>query len=169
MSTYTQTQTTTISNPTNRRPIVFVALLLIAAAVIWQVVSHNSSNVNTLSTNVSVWEGQNVDSYSYDLQVSCFCFPDMTRPVRVIVSDGVVESVTYIDDGTAADPDLFASYSTVEALFERLEMAQSQNPVTFDVTYDAQYGVPQSVAIDIDEMMADEEIYFSVSNFDALP
>ncbi len=168
MNTYTQTQINTNTNRNAQRPIAIIVILLIAVAAIWMVVSRNVAS-DPLTNATTTWESQSVDNYSYELQVSCFCFPDMTRAVNIVVAGGVVESVTYIDDGTAADPDLFASYSTVEKLFERLEGAQSQNPASFDVTFDAQYGVPQSVSIDIDERMADEEINFTVSNFEAMP
>ena len=168
------TQTNNNSKYNSRRPITLVALLLITAVVIWQAMSSNMianlfNSTSQLSKAITVWEAQEIDSYAYELQVSCFCFPDMTRPVNIVVSDGIVQSVVYVDDGEPADPSLFTTYSTVEDLFERLENAHSQNPASFDVTFDEQYGVPQSVSIDIDEMMADEEIYFTVSNFEVLP
>lgn len=174
MNTYSPTQINNNDHSNTRRAITIVALLLITAVVTWIAISPHTIakliNMPTpLSNAINLWETQELDSYSYDLQISCFCLPEVTRPVSIIVSNGIVQSVTYVDDGTMADPDLFASYSTVDKLFERLEIAQSQNPATFNVTFDEQYGVPQSVSIDLDEMMADEEIYFTVSNFAASP
>ena len=172
MTTYNQTQ---IENrQPARQPITIVAMILIAIVAIGIAFSSSFSgtlfsNASPLSNAMTKWEAQAAENYAYELQVSCFCFPDITRPVNIVVTDGVVQSVTYVDDGTAADVQLFAGYSTVDKLFERLENAQAQNPASFDVTFDAQYGVPQSVSIDIDEMMADEEIYFTVSNFSVLP
>lgn len=170
----TSTQTTHSTTSRIRRPITVAALLLITATVVWLATSSNMigdlfNNASELSNAMTTWEEQEIDSYSYELQVSCFCFPDMTRRVNIVVSDGTVQSVAYVDDGEPADPSLFTAYSTVENLFERLENAQSDNPATFDVTFDEQYGVPQSVFVDIDERMADEEIMFTVSNFEALP
>lgn len=177
MSTYTEKQTINQSgNNWSLITVAIVALIAIAAFVVWQVASPTATNPTTdggapttLPAAIDVWEAQAVDSYSYDLQVICFCVPDMTRPVNIVVENGELQSVTYTDDGTAADTEMFAYYSTVEALFERLEDAQAQDPARFDVTFDAQYGVPQSVNIDISEMMADEELMFTVSDFTAMP
>ena len=168
MNTFSTTQPTTTNNIA--RPAAIIAVLLGIITIIWVVTSSGllSNRSNELSNAVTTWESEAIDSYTFDLQVSCFCFPDMTRAVTIVVADNAVQSVTYVDDGSAADPTLFAAYSTVDKLFERLENAQAENPVTFDVTFDAKYGAPQSVFIDIDEMMADEEIMFTVSNFEVL-
>ncbi|MGB1250255.1 MAG: DUF6174 domain-containing protein [Candidatus Promineifilaceae bacterium] len=171
MSTYTQDQTESSTNNSNvQRSIMVIALLFVTATLVWFAMSSGliSRNNTALANARTAWDTQMPDSYSYDLQVSCFCFPDMTRSVTIVVADGVAQSVTYVDDGTAADLDLFASYATVDKLLERLERIQAEGPATFDVTFDEQYGVPQSVSIDIDEMMADEEIYYTINNFEVL-
>ncbi|MBK7556184.1 MAG: hypothetical protein IPI55_16730 [Flavobacteriales bacterium] len=43
-----------------------------------------------------------------------------------------------------------------------------REPARLDVTYDEATGVPQSIAIDISEQMADEELYLEISGFEAL-
>ncbi len=175
MSTYTQKQTNEGDNKSWIAIIAVVILFAVAALVYTQFQATNVNQPNgntnqstpptTLSAGMDVWQAADVDSYSYDLQVSCFCLTEFVRPVNIVVENGEVASVTYTDDGTAADAGIFERHSTVEALFERLEEAQAQNPATFDVTFDEQYGVPQTVNIDISEQMADEEIRFTVSNF----
>jgi hypothetical protein len=86
----------------------------------------------------------------------------------VEVIDGQVDSLTYVEDGTAASLELFESYSSVDKLFGIIDNAAAQDPALMDVTYDETFGVPQEVNIDISEMMADEEIYFTVSGFEPL-
>jgi hypothetical protein len=119
-------------------------------------------------TPQALWDSQDINSYQYTLQVSCFCLVEATRPVTIEVIDGQVASMTYADDGTAADPALFERYDSVDKLFAIINDAESQDPVRLDVTYDETYGVPLSVNIDISEMIADEELYFTVSDFESL-
>jgi hypothetical protein len=116
----------------------------------------------------ALWEAQGYDHYRYTLQVGCFCMTDVTRPVVIEVRDGAVASITYADDGAPADPALFARYDTIDDLFTVIAEAASQNPARLDVTYAAETGVPLSVVIDISEQMADEELYLTVSDFQAL-
>lgn len=123
---------------------------------------------NTPESPQALWESQEVNSYRYTLQVSCFCLVDMTKPVLVEVIDGQVDSITYVEDGTAASLELFESYSSVDKLFGIIDNAAAQDPALMDVTYDETFGVPQEVNIDISEMMADEEIYFTVSGFEPI-
>lgn len=116
----------------------------------------------------ALWESQDVNSYRYTLQVGCFCIVDMTRPVTIEVIDGEVASITYADDGSTADPALFERYDSIDKLFAVINDAQSQDPAQLDVTYDETYGVPLSVNIDISQMIADEELYLTISNFESL-
>lgn len=117
---------------------------------------------------VARWEAQGLDSYRYTVQVGCFCVEEMRRPVVIEVRDGAVASMTYADDGSAADPALFEPYASVEALFGIIDDAAAQEPARLDVTYDQTTGVPLSVTIDISEEMADEELYLEVTGFEAI-
>jgi len=116
----------------------------------------------------ALWEAQDLVDYRYTLQVGCFCLTDMTRPVVIEVRDGAVASITYADDGSAADAALFERYDSIDDLFAVIDEAEVQDPARLDVTYDEETGVPLSVAIDISELMADEELYLTVTAFEAL-
>ena len=149
-----------------------VALVLIAAFAVWQFARPAAPVGPTpggeLETAHALWEDQGIDSYRYDLQVGCFCIRELTRPVTIEVRDGEVAAITYVDDGTAADAILFENFSTMARVFDVLAQNKAQDPVVFDVTYDASLGIPLDVAIDISEMMADEELWLTVSNFATL-
>lgn len=114
------------------------------------------------------WQAQNLDSYRYTLQVGCFCIEEMRRPVVIEIQNGDVASMTYADDGSAADPSLFERYASVESLFAIIDEAAAEDPAKLDVVYDQTTGVPLSMDIDISEQMADEELYLAVSNFEAI-
>jgi hypothetical protein len=110
-----------------------------------------------------------MDDYRYTLQVGCFCIREVTRPVEIEVRDGQVASITYADDGAAADAAWFERYAPVEKLFAIIDEAAAQEPARLDVAYDEGFGIPLSIDIDLSELMADEELYLEVSGFQALP
>lgn len=149
--------------------ITFVAVAILAVAAFFALPALNRGVGSGSQSPLALWEAQGIENYRFTLERNCFCLTEATRPTVIQVRDGKAVAFTYADDGTSADPLYFQNYSTVEELFAVLEQAQAENPVRFDVTYDTETGIPTDVAIDISEMMADEEIFFTVTNFEALP
>lgn len=149
--------------------VVLLLAVLAAAGLAWKGALPGTTPAGESDQSpLAQWQAQGLDNYRYTLQVGCFCMQEMTRPVVIEVRDGAVATITYADDGTAADPVLFERYSSVEALFAVIEEAAAQDPARLDVVYDETTGVPLSVAIDISQQMADEELYLDVSNFEAI-
>jgi Family of unknown function (DUF6174) len=150
--------------------IVLIAAVTVAALALSGAFSGAVTNENAAvpETPQALWESQEIESYRYNIQVGCFCIQDLTRPVTIEIQDGEVAAITYVDDGSAADPALFEHYTSIDKLFAIINDAESQEPALLDVTYDEATGVPLSVNIDISEMMADEELYLTVSGFEAL-
>ena len=161
-----------LGKPSNWLILAVVAVLLavlVAVGLTWNGGQPDGTSAEAPGDSpLALWQAQDVDSYRYTLQVGCFCLTDMTRPVVIEVQDGVLASVIYADDGSAADPALFERYTSVEALFGVIDEAAAQNPARLDVVYDETTGVPLSVAIDISEEMADEELYLELSNFETI-
>ena len=173
MTTITQRE----NRPGNRRLrsgfLIAAAFVAIAALILWQLGSgmpaaDRPATGEQPGTPREIWAGQNIDSYRFDLEIGCFCLREMTRPVTIEVVDGNVASITYLDDGTAADPQVFTRFATIDQLFERLAEKKAENPVKFDVTYDETNGIPLTATIDVSEMIADEELWLTVSNFESL-
>lgn len=146
-------------------------VLLVVALWQWALPAWRANAVggSDSPTPAALWHAHGIDDYQFDLQVSCFCLYELVRPVRVVVTDGTVSSITYLDDGTAADLALFNGFATIDQLLAQLAERQAQDPVKFDVRYDEVWGVPLSADIDISELMADEELAFTVTNFTPLP
>jgi hypothetical protein len=150
--------------------IVLIAAVAVTALALSGAFSGAVTTENTAvpDTPQARWESHELESYRYTLQVGCFCLQESTLPVTIEIQDGEVASITYVDDGTAADPALFERYNSIDKLFAVINDAEAQDPARLDVTYDETYGVPLSVNIDISEMIADEELYLEVSSFEAL-
>jgi len=174
--------TLTMNKKNNRRTWVLLAVVVVVAAaaavaLLWDgpaavapggQEAPDSPQAGSYEGSYELWEAQELASYRYTLQVGCFCLVEMTRPVVIEVHDGEVASVTYADDGSAADPALFERYDSIDDLFAVISEAEAQDPARLDVVYDEETGVPLSVDIDISELMADEELYLTVSGFEAL-
>lgn len=171
MSTMLEGQVKPNGRHRNWKTVIFaLALLVVVAVVVWQLalpaLRANRTGGGLLAAQ-NQWEAQGIDSYQFDLQVGCFCILDLVRPVQVVVENGQVRSITYLDDGASADIILFEDFATIDQLFAQLAANQAQDPVKFDVTYDEALGVPLSADIDVSEMIADEELRFTVTNFEA--
>ena len=116
----------------------------------------------------ALWTGAAPASYAYDLQRSCFCARDVTRPVRISVSDGQFGSIVYSDSETPADTTWFSDYLTVRRLFQLLHRALAAQPAVFAVEYDPRLGYPQLVSIDYRPAMPDEELRIRVSGLESV-
>lgn len=116
------------------------------------------------------WQDAGISHYRFNLNISCFCIFTQDMPLIIEVQDGEVVSMEY-QSGNEIDPsnlELFERYATIDRIFAELETALVEaDSVT--VEYDETYGFPTQVSIDLDQQMADEEIYLTISDFEALP
>lgn len=168
----------TVERNDSRRNWLFVVLVLVLLAIGAAIVLAAMGVLAFIPTTVSttsgsdatpreVWQAQEITDYRYTLQVGCFCPEEIRRPVVIEVRDGQVATITYADDGTAANPEFFSRYSTAEQLFTVIDEAEAQNAVMLDVTYN-EVGFPTTINIDISELMADEELYLTITEFESL-
>jgi len=88
---------------------------------------------------------------------------DYTRPITYKVVDGVVQtgSLTYSDDNTTVSSDITMNFYTVEGAFDLIDSAIEEHVTSLMVSYDELTGYPKSVSIDYNEMIADEEKYYT--------
>jgi hypothetical protein len=123
------------------------------------------------------WQAANVSHYRFDLFISCFCVFNEDMPLTIEVKDGEVVSME-LKTGKEIDPqllDLFQRYETIDKLFDGIEKGfdaegDDQGPADkVTVEYDATYGFPTKIDIDFIEQAVDDELYLSVSGFEALP
>ncbi|HEU0297815.1 MAG TPA: DUF6174 domain-containing protein [Longimicrobium sp.] len=115
------------------------------------------------------WEGSNVSSYSYILELQCFCAPaSQLRPVLVTVENGAVASLLYYHQNpaqrTPAPAEVFGPYDTVEELFAIIDDAIDRDADRLQVGYDQEYGFPDIANIDY-ESGGSEQILFFVTQF----
>ena len=117
--------------------------------------------VNRLSEQRSLWEAQALEDYTYDVRRLCFC-PFREDGVRLTVMGGVLTDATDLATGEALAPDEVQWYLTVDGLLDLLQDAYDRDAHRVDVVFDAARGYPTSLWIDYSEMIADEELGFTL-------
>ena len=114
-----------------------------------------------LSVRRADWAASGITSYRLTLELGCFCFP--RGPFTATVVDGVVAEITEGDGGEV--PEFVLDWVTVDGLF--LEIERRAHNHRLDVTYDGR-GFPITIDSDPDRNSIDEEITFSVTDFEVL-
>lgn len=115
------------------------------------------------------WDTKDVASYSYILELQCFCAPaSELRPVLVTVNNGTVVSLQYWNTNPnnrpAAPASIFGPYDTVEELFALVADAIDRNADVLQVGYNSEYGFPEAVNVDY-EAGGSEQLLFFVTQF----
>ena len=146
------------------RKLIFIFLVLALAAC-------SAGNQSEIERNKEEWRDANISHYRFNLNISCFCVFSQEMPLIIEVMDGEVVSMEY-QKGNEIDTtnrELFERYATVDRIFSELEadLAGAADEVT--VTYDVTYGFPTQATIDFAKEATDDELYLTISDFEALP
>lgn len=133
-----------------------------------------SGTQSQLDANRKKWESQGIDDYSFTFQRSCFCRGDAIRPINIEVRDGQVSSARYADTGELIPDDRQTNKQSIynmnaDGLFNLVEQGIKGGAERVDVTYDKTFGIPTSIYIDQSTQMADEEMGYTISNFQPEP
>jgi hypothetical protein len=101
------------------------------------------------------WKTAHVRSYRYQISVSCFCAP--SKGLVYVVRNGVPKVPAKGQK----------SIATVPRLFKTIQGAIDRKVANLDVTY-GRRGVPKSIYIDSSQMIADEEVGYTITHFTTL-
>ena len=112
-----------------------------------------------LSVEEQKWRDQNLKSYEFTLQISCFCIREYTLPKRVVVQNNEVVQV----DDTPYEELNDSAIQTIDGYFDFIRETRKQNPDEEEITYDTDLGYPSYIFFDISYQMADEEIRYTIS------
>jgi len=125
-----------------------------------------------LEKNRQTWQDAGIKHYRFSLDIGCFCAFRSQMPIAVEVQNGEIVSITYPDGTIAAatDPgyETISSNATIERLFSELEADLGGKADEVKVTYDPTYGYPASINIDFIAAAMDDEISYTVTNFEIL-
>lgn len=118
-----------------------------------------------LDTAEALWKQKRPEHYAYQLQPSCFCPVEYTQPIAIRVFKGVVQQADLVTSKKPLPAERKADAKTIEDLFKLIREAIERPAASVNVSYDQRYGFPSSINIDLDQMMADEEIYYTATAF----
>ena len=107
-----------------------------------------------------VWTANGPDSYSYQVEVRCFCPEEYRGPFTVVVRDDVVEST---HDGEQVSEFAPTEYFTVSGLFDAVEAFAFSDSII--VSYDVDFGFPALIDADPVANAIDEEQEILVTQF----
>ena len=152
------------------RTLFFIVMALVMTAC--SAVAGASGNQSEIEQNKEKWREANISHYRYNLHLSCFCAFVENMPLVIEVQDGEVVSMEF-HNGSEIDPairqDLFEKYATIDRIFAELEADLNGAADKVTIEYDATYGFPTRADIDFIEEAIDDELYLTVSDFEALP
>jgi len=148
-----------------------IALLILLAGVASCSITGTSARSGEeleLARNRQRWASAGLHDYEFDFQRLCFCAPDATEPVHIVVRRDAIVSVVRSRDGQPAST-TFTVWPRVDELFVDVQQRLDQHVERLDVRYDPTYGYPLSVVVDIAVMSADDEYSLTAGNLRRLP
>lgn len=142
-------------------------LLAVVGCSITATTGRSSEEVE-LARNRQRWFSAGIHDYEFDFQRICFCLPEATESVHIVVRQDVVTSVVRTRDGQPASVRVTA-WPRVDELFDDVQQRLDQRAERLDVRYDPTYGYPRSIVVDIVLRAADDEYSLTADNLRRLP
>lgn len=110
------------------------------------------------------WAAAGIARYDFAVGLYCFCF-HLPRPLRFQVRDGVSVSPGLDPAGRASVSNL----ESVDAIFAMIRRYVDRQPAYLDAQFHPTLGYPQSMFVDGDWLVADDELGVSVVEFTIQP
>lgn len=102
-----------------------------------------------------LWEGHQIDDYSYRISRACFCPEEFTRRVAIVVRNGKHKS----GGGTA-----YKNVNTLDKLFRVAKGALDDD--VFSIRYSPRFGFPKGISTNPELNTFDEEVGYTVRRFE---
>jgi hypothetical protein len=140
-------------------PLRLVGVTLLGLAISCSDAAAPGQHVTDLEAARQRWRTQNLHTYAFTMQRSCFC--GNTHPLFVVVVSDTVAGVLDVTTGTQIDRQLG---ETVDGLFTFIQTAIDRPAKLVRATYDPAKGFPIEIDYDGAAQIADDEIFFRVSD-----
>ena len=115
------------------------------------------------SAALQKWQAAGIHDYSFTLNQSCFCIG--IQPVRITVRRGIAQRARNLQDGTEVSAEALGKLPSLDGIFQKIAAAYAKPADHITLTLNKDYGYPERVYIDYVEMMADEELSYTISDF----
>jgi hypothetical protein len=137
--------------------------LVVLAAMIFSGCLTGPETVD-LAAHKAKWKKTEPAAYQYHVKRFCECWPE---DVEVWATRDSVIRIREIG-AESQSPNLHRQDFSIDSLFAEVERALAQEYVTRKVSFNEAYGFPESVYIDFDKQIADEEYSLVISDFGIL-
>lgn len=124
-----------------------------------------------LNVAKAVWASQELSKieYTFDYKISSLNVAS-SGGITVTVKDNEVESAVFNgSEGGVVPQEAMDNLKTVEGLFDEIQNAINQEAFSIDVAYNAALGFPESISIDFEQAIVDEEFIATVTNVIQVP
>ncbi len=109
------------------------------------------------------WPAYQPDDYTFTLRVTCYC-PDAGVPVTVTVADGKVTDAVFARKGWGHPAGVPAPEWMRVTINDAIDAANNKRADTVTVRWPDGQDYPNSVWVDLDKKMADEERGYTIRN-----
>ena len=126
----------------------------------------NSCSKDDQILGKDLWYSLNIINYEMTQQISCFCFPyEFILPKSIKVEN---DKIISIDGKNPKETIGYESFYSINSLFYFIENRLSENPEFYEITFNEEYGFPESIYFDMSTAIADEEIGYYISDLKIL-
>ena len=141
------------------KPTPLVFLVLLAGAASCRDAAGPDRHPSDLEAARQRWQAQNLHTYAFTVQRSCFC--GNVHPLYVLVLSDTVAGVLDLETAVPVDRQLG---ETVEDLFTFIQNAIGRPAQLIHAEYDAAKGFPTVIDYDGAAAIADDEITYHISD-----
>jgi heat shock protein HslJ len=126
-------------------------------------VGYQSSDLASLQSAKTKWDSHSVQFYTIHRQRYCECVTEMSAQMKISVSGNSVLSAFDLDTDEVISKEIQEEIKTVESLFAFIKKA-IENSVSIEVTYNEEYGYPETSRIDLEQLAVDGGLHLTLSN-----
>lgn len=126
---------------------------------------YQSSDLASLQSAKTKWDSHSAQFYTFQSKRSCECVTEMSAQMKVSVSGNSVLSAFDLDTDEVISKEIQEEIKTVESLFAFIEKA-IENSVSIEVTYNEEYGYPETSKIDLEQLAVDGGLHLTLSNLE---
>lgn len=120
------------------------------------------AEASALARARDLWRARGASDYVFTLTTRCFCPPE--SPITIVVRNDVVVDAYHVDSLERVPAGRMERLPTVPGLLAEVERAYANGAARVDVSFDPLLGHVQTLYVDQDPRIADEEIAYRVSN-----
>ncbi len=121
-----------------------------------------TDQLTELAQNKELWESKSIDIYEITNYYGQLAFP--STPKRLVVVDN---KITMVDGAAYNESEYYGPFTILDA-FALFESILSENPYSFYITYDPEFGFPTYFSViypNPDEGLADDDFFYTFSEF----